>query len=384
MALNENIQEMGGKIGALEFVRDHVDDSDSLLVPHVILKPGESWTTKHQAQIVELCRREIAELALVRTSSPADWAGMVDVMPTRFSLPENIAQVIEKVRKCCRQKDILKYAANEGGGYASDHITVAVSPFVDSGYRGTVTEHPNFPGGILSDVEYEAEEPSAGKRWYSDAFDFNQNKLISPPVASEVTADIARNALDIRRKVRSTGGLPDDKALQYEFVWDSQNNRPRLVQIREFADIDIIPNVQSLRLRHFGNLEYPVTLPAAAGQFRSVFSDFEKGFPNSPYVLMPKDTTSKLELSDQPLNMQAYVPQQCNFSMTHQNTRFVQDVLRKPDGYAVLDWNPLGGQSPEMSDLIQASPAKGRININNQNETPLEELSLPDPSDLNW
>ncbi|MCK9186218.1 hypothetical protein M0P48_02130 [Candidatus Gracilibacteria bacterium] len=364
--LQQYIDMFGGKHGALEYFGDnHQSLREHLLWQHVF-GVRERISERAMDQLKEQCKYFGTSRAILRTSERSDWGGMVDTIPTRKVKLDLklIDQILEEMRKKLFDPQLLKYAAMENNGYDPEKTTISVSPYIeeltvkdgrrkdkwdkldnptdeeeepkDQDFKGaTVTEHPNIQDGLTSDIAFHGEYGDEGPDWFC-ANNILGEKVFSPWI--EAYPRTSLKLLETIRKFRETGALPEDRALQYEFVIHPISKTPLLVQIRDFAqkkpfEMDEYEAKTALFNRLFGIPMRRQELPLNLGLWRDSFLRFEEENPNTPYAHIHESRTN-LSLEEFPANMRVYL-QNNKPALSHANTRFVKLCLER-EGFSTL------------------------------------------------
>lgn len=355
-AVQQAAQEYGAKNGILMQMREQKVDGVTVL-PLEVLDVQEKTTWATRWAIKAACKDAgLPKRVIVRTSEQADWAGLVDVMPTIPEVKPSIWTLnsqIGRVRKGCYADDIMAYADKEGGGYDPDNVSISITPDIGrAGTRVIITEHPNLEDVVLVDFcEFYGGEVSSMK--YS-SLDFDHGQLQDTHHIRAITSTglarfkpLAERALELSRRVRETGWFADDVALQLEgaLLGDADDLlfQVRLLAERRMADFEIEGDHKFSSGERYKYRTFGVTAPegkvwtVASGGIRSVFANFEEEHPEASYLLAPENITNPLTLKDFPTNMEAYmIKGYPKPALPHQNTRFVQMALRK-GGVAMLE-----------------------------------------------
>ena len=336
--LRDHIDELGGKNGALVYLRELTRGGDYVL-PFEVLKAGDPYTSGTHRGVKAACREVGSDRVIVRTSEPTDFRGMVDAMPTEvvemgWLSRHSIAKVIEQVRQRCAHPDVLKYAAVEGFGYDPKRVSVSVTPF--SGYpHGLITEHPNQDGVRLVDQW----EPYGGDFGNCNvSADFSGDRMA---YRYSVTREFEKY-LPVQEWIRDSGVLDPDMA--YQFECGSGGRNPILFQVREFArKVKAnfrVKNPKSVYMhRTFGvTPEEGIELVVARERSRRLL--YEEVLPKlpqmQPFLLAPDNTHSRLLIDESPAPGLLGYATRDKPALSHQATRFVQAALRHQHGVAQL------------------------------------------------
>lgn len=343
--LKQYIEEYGGKHGGLLYFRDQVEGGQQRVLPFELLMPGDQFTRENMRGVQAACRESGTDKVIVRTSEQADWAGMVDTMPTVVcekgwaGLGWGIKRVIEKVRQQCHDPGILEYARREGNGYDPNRVTISVAPYVRptrSTPQMVVTEHPNEKGTNLVDLAWP--DAPGSSHFDHSSFDYVDGNNLSYDWNEDVSEALAQSALKLQRWATEAGVLSGNEAFQFEGGL-IPGGRAKLFQIRHLAErrvanFQLDQNAAGTRRRFGITPEEGVVLRVARVGERKKFRDFEVQNPGVNYLLGVERTTEPLKITDQPTSMRAYMGDRA--ALSHQNTRFVQMSLEDPNGVSAI------------------------------------------------
>ena len=229
------IEEFGGKIGGLEFLRDRCPKLQESILPSTIVKPGEEYSG-------HLPPSEGGKY-IVRGSHPLDIIRLVDVIETRF--PEKIADIpgdIDKIRECARQELVMEYGKYEDPSY-DGNVVVAIQPrllqYNDSGSklrrRGSIVDHPDSPGNYAVTLVNDLKESAFGNIPGMDlgsGIDTDYFNLLF-----ERAHDGALQALiDMHHEIADSGLIKPGFSFQVEFMEKKMESedRPIICQVRAF------------------------------------------------------------------------------------------------------------------------------------------------------
>lgn len=141
------IEEYGGKMGGLEYLRNNCPSLRNRILPSVIVKPGDKYNG-------ELPQSESGEY-IVRGSHPLDILGLVDVIPTEFPTKQEIFATVEQIRKESKSKMIMEYGQYENPGY-DGKVVIGIQPRLRQfdkvkcvRRRGSIVDHPDNPGNYV-------------------------------------------------------------------------------------------------------------------------------------------------------------------------------------------------------------------------------------------
>lgn len=293
-------------------------------MPFISLFPGESITPRMRWKISNLCNSFNTQNIILRTTTLgySDFFAMVDITPTIRGRLSDLLMLLDEILTRSRDDKIYDYALQEGVEYNHHRVGISIAPFLHDG-SWTLTEHPNRPEVQLIDKI----ELSNGRYLHrhgrpQDSQSIKISRLIN--------------------SIRETGLLSDKRAYQYEGVYHPQTRTPLLTQIRDFADkktadYDLGSNVSADRI--FGVTPSDgIVLPIIR---RAIREDciIEGDNKNTPYIVSPEIISNPLRMLYAKF-MQGYMPLSDglppNPSLTHQNTRLVQQALRR-EGFAMID-----------------------------------------------
>jgi hypothetical protein len=245
------IEELGGKLGGLHFLRETTDLRQHV-PPTTVVKPGETW----QEKTFGLAHQ------IIRGSHPHDFQGLVDVLDTKtidVRRNANIQEIIDEMRRAASSASMMEYGQWEHPAYDGS-IIVGVQPFTGAaasseGYRrGSVVEHPNRPGHLM--MEWIEEIEGAGEIIRSGLY--NESGHVIREFGLTHIHEIHRQRLaDIYGRIKRSGLVRDDVSFQMEFG-QLTNGFPYIYQVRGFmrkaiADFSIDANdITAERLMAFG------------------------------------------------------------------------------------------------------------------------------------
>lgn len=342
--LESNIQELGGKHGVLAYLRENVPELRGHLVPSLVFGIREGLGEQARILLEWACDSYESSRVIVRSSEQNDHRGLVDAMPTEDGNLEDVDGLIQDVQAKCLNERIIDYSEKEGGDYDPERVTISVAPFIN-GPRGLVTEHPNIPGVLCVDVVKKLSEKVESLS--HESLDFLDGRCLNVSVYDDLSEVYARHGLRLRDLVRESGAFDDDDVLQYEFVLGQSGSF--LTQVKWFAKRNLT-NCSSAEVKAVMNKPFSrgyrnfgitgkdgIVLPYVKGDERKAFLDFEAQNPGVPYAfhLSHDGLGKRLKLDQIPKHMRAYLPA-VKPPLTHQNTRFVQNCLKR-DGVAFLN-----------------------------------------------
>lgn len=353
--LVKSIKDYGGKFGPLLHIRDHEKDGQQLVPPLEVFSMDDflNGDLGPINSIKRACGELGVEHAILRSGMKGygDFRGLVDVFPTEPVIPLDKLNV-DYLRRVLLPKmlDVLEnplfpiYVESEGFNFDIKNVVFGLMPqFYD--YATTVTEHPNQPEKVMVDIRREFGDKTRFKYGVYDAMDFVADSPTWTRKAhlTLVPDRLFWNANELRHTIHEMGILdPIADAYQFEMIPDNSDNQ-QILQIRFFArrrlaDFEVERNtVDDLTDRIFGITgKEGIVLPWLNAERREEAEYFESENPGVPYILgLDRDETTR------PLELWHKFPQLWGYSVTkrflaHQNTRLVQDALRKQEGFAVL------------------------------------------------
>lgn len=410
------IKEYGGKNGVLMIAQDSPDLVDRI-VPFEILKFGESLTLSQLRNLKKYAEKYGVDEFIIRTSHVGDWKGLVDVMPTKIATSFNdIEKVLEQVFELLGSNRLKVYAESDDVSFLPEDCSISIAPYLGRTMT-TVTEHPNTKE---ESIFIDKIEP-LGRIFSYSSEDFYGSKGMN--LLSAETQNYAFN--ELRNIFREKLGFPPD-ALQWEMGWDKVKNGPVLYQVRHFTDRVVSELYDTEKLhenrngtRSFGTTYVPLSekeiedlerkweyereeilnlyfankysaplmivrtpksnipnysLGADIGDMEGIpeWGEFERIHPQIRYLLLNTAFSYEQEpLSKLPKNMMVYFGK--NPALGHHHTKYVQRVLRNPQGAAVLGVNNI---AEEIADGIATQLTYKNEKLSEVCVMPNEEVNL--------
>ena len=242
------IEELGGKLGGLEFLERTVPQLPAIILPRKIVRPGEEWDeTPFEGENI------------VRASHPHDFQGLVDVVGTEVvpGISASVRQSIESVRMDAASDEVMVYGRYENPAY-DGKVVIGVQPKVrnTSGYqRGSVVEHPNQPDRFFINW---IDGLSSDFRIDSGLYDQN-GKVLERYCYTDSRAD-ASTLVELYKQVRTSGLAKEDHSFQIEFGEDKWGSSlPYLYQVRALVRKELAQF--SLPVGAKGSLVFGITDP---------------------------------------------------------------------------------------------------------------------------
>jgi len=202
------IEEFGGKLGGLEFLRAHVPRLRDKIARTVFFKPGEAACL---SKLLSEHQRAPKSQIIVRGSHKNDFQGLVDVLRTEVVQAYQVEESVATVQASGNFPEVVAFAKHENPDY-DGKIVVGVQNYHGEEWENySITEHPNRPGHFL-----------IGSRLCDEngLEDRNSRKLIQ-----------------IHREIGESGLVKDDYAFQVEF--SELNGEVRINQVRAFMKKEI-------------------------------------------------------------------------------------------------------------------------------------------------
>ena len=353
--LEQHIQDYGWKNWTLAFLKEK-EEFWSNILNHVLLWKWDNLSEKQRQEIISFNSNKI----IVRTSEQSDWEWMVDVMPTIVCTKNELDKVLSEIKEKSYNKEIIEYSKKEQTNYNPDNISISIAPFIES-EKFTLTEHPNQKWKLLLDIYDE-------RNWWTDTdvIDLLDKEIINKfdYFSMYNNKEQIKWILDIMTKLREIWIFSEDRSLQIEWWINLLDWNANLYQVKDFSRIEL-PNYElekNLECEHsrifWLTWEKWIELPISNWHFRyESIDNWEEKYPNW-YLSSPSIITNPLS-SEYGKNMKWYMPWNSLWSrsLAHQNTRFVQQVL-KEWGFAILDKFYIWGTYQDWVNLNIKSDGK--------------------------
>lgn len=219
------VEEFGGKMGGLEFMRRHDPALAAMILPAAIVKPGQDMPD--QAVLRSLAKDG---KAIVRGSHCTDMQGMVDVFRTSVvASVSGFASAIQQIRAEAVSDEVTAYGKYENPSYDGQSLVVGVQPCMP-GIRGSIVDHPNMDGKYVVSL---VNEKPWGSDYYTYLFD-QDGKRLHTFCGLDRPALRTNILIQIHQRIRKLGIFPDDISFQVEFSDDPKYPNPYIFQIRAF------------------------------------------------------------------------------------------------------------------------------------------------------
>lgn len=358
--------------GVLELLRQQ-PGFEEVILPQIILKADERVGVATRSAIAQLISAPGSAGLIVRTSNPADWAGMVDAMPTVECRPEHAESIVDQVIEISKDPALTEYSQKEGTGYDPKNTTVSIAPYLKCFAFCTVTEHPNLEGVVYSDFFQKSRLDT-----FYDSYNYHPTEGThrlrggTEILFEDEKAKILDAVLRLRDRIRGTGLFDDADALQFELGLAQENFlKPYLFQVRRLSAKNLAQDAEKGRGRyHFRNSRIfgitskkEIKLPVSRHMWRD--EAIVKGDKNMPsgYILYPECSSDRLSISAMPTSMKGYIPGQRSnaASLEHNHTRFVQRALNT-GGFALLTDVPSDFEDRSIVTFI-SNGIEGRLTI---------------------
>ncbi|OGJ63758.1 hypothetical protein A3C37_00815 [Candidatus Peribacteria bacterium RIFCSPHIGHO2_02_FULL_53_20] len=299
------IEEFGGKLGGLEFLRA----TDSELAKHIL----ETTIIKPDAPAKGIIPRQ--SHSILRASHPHDFQGLVNVID---SVPYNIletreemATIVETIRRRACSEEVLKYAKYENPAY-DGNVVVGIQPLINDDVlhrndyrRGSVVEHPNRPETYLVEWIDEWEVLNTQQRVLLSALYNQRGKLVENFLDHEPVPTDTSALVHLYDQIRRSKLVRDDCSFQMEF--GSTPVLPVLIyQVRAFMkrtipDFHIDPREANANVVFGSTTENGTTLPVV------IQSNGSPACPTDPVAILTPRPTDHRNLNFQPQNVGVYL-----------------------------------------------------------------------------
>ncbi len=406
---NPIIDELGGKNGILNMAQDNELLSSSI-VPLEILKYGENLSPKQKQSLLNKAEKYQTNLFIIRTSHKNDWKGLVDVMPSKVI--DSIDSADEMIEIIQNQLSMYNKSFGENSGYNASECSISIAPYLGADMT-TLTEHPNTAEKSIYIDDKVGEYQHSRDYYGKDGMEILKHRE-------------RHNAFnDLKNLFREQLGFSPDAALQFEMGWDEINNKPVFFQVRHFADRAINQLYDTTKLhenrekfRWFGTtyvetteeekkdmradgfetnkdyylynetirnllitqtpqtqLEEQIThvriLPGIGSNNLPHWTDFEKEHPDAPHILYNNSLASRPDsLNFLPKNSQGYIGR--NLALGHNHTKYIQKILTKPRGSAILHSSLI--PDPNISMAISNQLMRNNEKTSDIGIAPLKDL----------
>lgn len=218
------IEEAGGKIGGLNYLKATVPQLRNAILPIQVVKPNE------RVKEVKVPAGEDGRF-IVRGSHWMDFQGLVDVLDTQVG--EEPGYLALDVREYAKLPYIMAYGKYENPAY-DGRICVGIQPYIHS-QRGSIVEHPNIPNQYVVFVvepDYETGRDSALAFLYS--IEENDCHRISGDfeISGGTYEDRVREIVEMYRQVDGSGLVKPGYSFQMEFLNTAE--QVYIAQVRAF------------------------------------------------------------------------------------------------------------------------------------------------------
>lgn len=207
MTSNEDyINLYGGKAGGWFYLRD-LGGFDRNLLPLVYLAKDQDISVALE-QFPENFERQI-----VRGTHPNDHEGLVDILRTKKDIETrfDLQYAIESIRENAQSEAVFSYNKYEGQDY-DGKVAVMIQPMNHSLKRGSLVEHPHKRETYLIDLVDESYEIPTIERVVVNGDLIDVSRIMHPP-----TDETVMKIVELYRRVRDSGFIPEDKSFQMEY-----------------------------------------------------------------------------------------------------------------------------------------------------------------------
>ena len=340
--LKKYVDRYGGKHGILLYLWEHVPWMRDYLVPMRIIDPAQPLRREFDTWIQGQLDAYGVVDAIIRTSHPADWWGLVDAMPTRGCETHLIKSFAEILLNHAKREELCQYAVYDGiPDYLAGPITVSVSAKLDTLYY-TVTEHPNRDGIYYFDL-HDSNPLNCSYVFDANEVRLEQQRIEVNPLVRLGGRQPLREAVEMIQLIMDIRALnlfdPSD-ALQFELGW---HDGPKLFQVRYFAQKQLVAESEQwaggseqtwARVMGVTPREGAVLHTIGFGELNPSRELYDRYAYLRQYDFCQAQTVLRHQTTDK---MKAYLPVgDLNPAMSHNHTRFAQVALRNQTGIAVL------------------------------------------------
>lgn len=322
MKPEEYIKRYGGKAGGYFFLRDFGGFERNLPETHAYLHRNEDFSAIADKVPVESNFPMIA-----RGSHPNDHEGLVDVLRTMSHIwtRDGLKDCIEIIRKDANHPLIFGYNEYEGQAY-DGKVGILVQRQTPDGLKGSVVEHPHERGTLLIDyVDFNIHKDKLLNRVVVRGDDIDNSLEICSP-----NTEISRMVVDLYRRVRETGFIPDDMSFQMEFGINDIHYPKRedvvlFYQARPFKRFEE-PTFELWDRTEYGcygiTPEEGIVLPVVKINYGN---DDQANEVGEPFAMIVECLTGPLRVACQPRSMKAFLPIGLRVDyLEHNNYRWIR------------------------------------------------------------
>ncbi|MEK7171295.1 MAG: hypothetical protein AAB739_00140 [Patescibacteria group bacterium] len=230
------IEENGGKIGGLSFIKAK-DPKLAELVPDTVIVPPD--------------KDEINEIpfdmdVIVRASHKNDFQGLVDVLKTEVvkrgpDMVKRINEAIRLIREACKSGEVMEYGRYENPDFDGE-VSIGIQPFFNFPIA-SVMEHPNQPETYIVSHVVKGGIPGFGvavsDSHVSKIFNNNGEELNNFVSHCLYEPNKPKRIIDAYRQVQRLGLLRDGFVPQVEFGDEMYGDGLKILQIRVGARREI-------------------------------------------------------------------------------------------------------------------------------------------------
>lgn len=204
------IEEFGGKLGGLEFLRTTVPGLRDKIARTVFFKSGEAAGL---SQLLPEQQRNPKSQIIVRGSHKNDFQGLVDVLRTEVVQAYQVEESVATVQASGNFPEVVAFAKHENPDYDGKLIIGVQNYHGEEWENYSITDHPNRPSHFLIGSRLCDENSHDSESLYS------------------------RKLIQIHKEIGKSGLVKDDYAFQVEI--SELNGEVRINQVRAFMKKEI-------------------------------------------------------------------------------------------------------------------------------------------------
>lgn len=299
MDAQKYINQYGGKAGGWFYLRD-LGGFEKDLLPLVYLD-GKQAMSEATKQFPETFAEQI-----VRATHPNDYEGLVDALRTHKDVKNQfgLELAIEWIREEETSSLLRSYSEYEGQRFEGS-VGIMIQPQNPSLKRGSLVEHPHERGTYLIDLVDESYDIPQINRTVVNGELIDSSRMMHP-----LTNDVINKVVDLYRRVRESGFIPESHSFQMEFGLNYSFEDKSLVlfyQSRPFLKFERAPFKLDKLFEDYDCFgitpEEGLILPVV----RTFGGERVNGL-NSPFAMIVDNMSCSLPLSVQPRNLEVFLP----------------------------------------------------------------------------
>lgn len=223
------IEDLGGKMGGLEFLRRNVPVLADRILPAQHVKSGEALSQLSLSAGPD-------SRYIVRGSHANDFQGLVDVLETHVVKTRlGVSDAIANIRNEADSELVMAYAQHENPSY-DGNVVVGVQPFMPSSdwKRTNVVEHPNCPGEYVISNVTPVPSNLSGLSIDTAVYVGGEDMCMRLPGEGKhpVTEERSRVLMEIYKLIERSNLVQDDHVFQVEFLDNGEDFY--IAQVRAF------------------------------------------------------------------------------------------------------------------------------------------------------